>query len=209
MSLRALAPPEPVAGEIRIFGTKLSAEREQALREKLRGSDPEILRTYQEYLAEDPYASGTLQVRVGINREGRVAEVKGLASDLSDPLARRIRGVITKIEFGRGDEAYAYYTLSFEPRPFEVLSSAPDFESDPPVIAAEVQNRSEFRVPAVSVTVSILGPEAAKPLKVYRRRLGVSFAPGETRTLRIPVGSEWATARNSFVVDVLPAVSPP
>ena len=138
-----------------------------------------------------------------------MAEIKGIYSDIPDSLAERIREVILLLEFGPGAEAYAFDTLAFRPQPFEVLKLTPDFGSDPPVLAADVQNRSVFRLPAVSVTVSVLGPERANPLRVYRRRLDVAFAPGERRTLRIPLGSEWATGRNSFLVNVLPAVSQP
>jgi hypothetical protein len=205
MSLNAPPPPEPRAGEIRIYGHDLPEERVNAVRERLRRAEPAILRAYDEFLIEDPYVSGTLQVRIGVNREGQVAEVARISSDVSDALALRIREVLSPLEFGRGPEVYAYYTLAFHPKPFEVLRLTPEFATDPPVIAAEVENRSEFRLPAVSVTVSVLGPEKAKPLRIYRRRLEVAFAPGERRTLRVPVGSEWATGRNSFLVDVLPA----
>lgn len=209
MSLRAPAPPEPVAGEIRIYGKDLSAEREKAVLERIRRTDPEILRTYLGFLDEDPYASGTLQVRIGVNREGRVAEIKGISSDVSDPLAARIRETISPLEFGRGAEAYAFYTLAFRPQPFEILSLTPEFGGETPMLAAEVQNRSIFRLPAILVTVSVLGPEKARPLRVSRRQMNVAFAPGEQRTLRIPVGDEWAIGRNSFLVDVLPAAPQP
>jgi hypothetical protein len=43
-------------------------------------------------------------------------------------------------------------------------------------------------------------------LRVFRRRLNDAFSPGERHELRIPIAAEWATARNSFVVAVRPAV---
>ena len=58
---------------------------------------------------------------------------------------------------------------------------------------------------AVAATVTVLGPEKSKPLRVYRRRLKEAFSPGDRHELRIPIGAEWATERNSFVVAVRPA----
>jgi hypothetical protein len=72
-------------------------------------------------------------------------------------------------------------------------------------VLALVENRSMFHIPAVSATVTVLGPEKAKALRVYRRRVDESFAPGDRHELHIPIGGEWATASNSFLVAVRPA----
>lgn len=207
VSFRAPAPPQPQAGEIRIYGKGLSEERANALRKRLRAAEPAILDAYLTYLGADPFASGTLQLRIGINRKGEVSDVGHAYSDVTfGSLEDRVVKIVRDIRFSTGTEAYAYYTLAFRPEPFEVLSLQPEFTREPPMLVADVQNRTAFHLTDVAVTVSVLGPGEARPLRISRREMRVPFGPGERRTLRVPVGSEWATGHNSFLVDVRPAL---
>jgi hypothetical protein len=200
------APPAPEAGGIQVYPDGLAAERVAEVKQRLRSIGPTILAEYRSYAAANPsgLADGMLQVGIAIDRDGRVKEVKRIHSQVGDELARRVERVVQGTTFGSGTEAYAYYTISFSPRPFEVLRIAPDFTAKPPVVVAEVENRSGFDFPAVSVTVSVLGPESAKPLRVFRRRLESAFRAGERREIRVPVGSEWASGRNSYLVEIDP-----
>lgn len=206
MTLHAPAPPAPEPGSLDVYGDHLPADRATAVKQRLQAVGPDLLAEYRRYVAEDSsgLAEGMLQLGIGVNRDGKVVEVKRIVSQVSDALALRVKRRIEETSFGPGPEAYIYYTLTFQPRPFEVLRITPDFDAEPPVVVAEVENRSGFTLPAVSVTVSVLGPETARPLRISRRRLDVAFQPGERRSLRIPVGKEWASTRNSFLVELGP-----
>jgi hypothetical protein len=206
LSLKAPPPPDPVAGSIRVYGDHLAAARADALRKRLRAAEREILEQYQTALQHDSLTEGSLQLRLGVNGEGKVTELKRIYSDVSDDVAEVVSPILRRIDFGPGAEAYVYYTLGFRRDPFEVLRVATDFEQEPPALVADVENRSTFQLAAVSVTVRVLGPEKAKPLRIYRRRFETAFAPGERKQLRVPVGAEWATARNTFLVSVRPAL---
>ncbi len=204
--VRAPAPPAPKPGGLDVYGEGLSDDRAAAVKQRLQSIGPDMLAEYRRTVAEDSsgLADGMLQLGIGIDRDGKVVEVKRVFSEVSDALALRLVHILEQTSFGPGPQAYAYYTLTFRRHPFEVLKISPDFEGDPPGIVAEVENRSGFELPAVSVTVSVLGPERAEPLRIYRRRLDVSFPPGERRSIRIPVGSEWASSRNTFLVELGP-----
>ncbi len=206
LTLRAPAPPAPEPGGLDVYGEGLPDDRAAGVKRRLQAIGPDMLAEYRRYVAEDDsgLADGMLQLGIGINRDGKVVEVKRIFSEVSDALALRLRRMVEGTSFGPGAEAYVYYTLTFRRRPFDVLKISPDFDGDPPGVVAEVENRSGFELPAVSVTVSVLGPERAGPLRIYRRRLDVSFRPGERRSIRIPVGSEWASPRNTFLVELGP-----
>lgn len=206
MKLAAPAPPQLAAGEIRVFGHELPTARAEAVRKRLRDAEIDMLAQYEQLRHAALLEGGTVQLRIAVNRDGKVPSVVPIYSDLSPAIEERIVDVVEKLDFGPGPEAYAYDTLSFRADPFSVLKLRPDFDADPPVLLAEVQNQSTFRLRAVSVTVSVLGPDRARPLRVYRRRMEVDFPPGQRRTLRVPVGSEWATGANTFLVDVAPAL---
>jgi hypothetical protein len=209
-SLTIPPPPEARPGSIRVYGDHLPPERADEIRDGLRAAEPALFAAYQAHLAGSPAnqgEEGRLQLRLGINREGKISEVDKVYSETSEGLDEQLRPVLDRIRFGSGPEAWVYYTLDFRPDPLEVLHITTDFAQPVPVIVAVVENRSTFHFRAVSATVTVLGPQASKPLRVYRRRLSGDFPPGERRDLRVPLGSEWATARNSFVVTVRPVRS--
>lgn len=205
MSLKVPPPPEPHPGAVEVYGHDLPRGRVDEIRERLRSSDADVLSTYQTYLGEFPGVEGKLQLRVGINKDGKVVRVAPVYSEVTTALSARIEPILSAIDFDPGPEAYVYYTLGFRPEPLEVLKVETDFAKSPAAVVVLVENRSAFRLPAVSATVTVLGPEKAKPLRIYRRRLDVAFAAGERHEIRIPLGAEWATARNSFLVTVGPA----
>jgi hypothetical protein len=205
MSLRVPPPPDPHPGAIRVYGDHLAQTRVRHVTEQLRAIEPKILADYEDYLHEAPGVEGRIQLRIGINKDGKVAQVTRVYSEVASGLTMQVRQTLEGVTFDPGPEAYVYYTLAFRSDPFEVQRVNPDFAADPPVVIASVENRTAFDIPAVSATVTVLGPEQTKPLRVYRRRLSEPFAPGEHRDLRIPVGGEWATERNSFLVTVRPA----
>lgn len=205
MSLKVPAPPEAQPGSIRVYGAQLPAERAEHIRRRLRDAEPSLLTEYEHYLEEFPGVEGRVQLRLGINRDGKVADIVRVYSEVNDEFGGRLRPILEVIEFGAGPDAYAYYTLEFRPDPLEVLSVATDFSGTSPSLIAVVENRSAFHLPAVRATVTVFGPEKSKPLRVYRRKLQSSFSPGERHEVRIPVGGEWATSRNSFLVALRPA----
>lgn len=206
MSLKAPPPPEPVAGSIRVYGDHLASARADAIRQRLRAAEQEILAECHETLEHDSVTEGSLQLRIGVNGEGKVTELKRITSTVSDDVADVVSRILGGLDFGPGPEAYVYDTLGFRTDLFEVLRVDTDFANKPPALLAEVENRSTFRLPAISVVVKVLGPEKGMPLRVYRRRFDTAFAPGERKQIRVPVGSEWATAQNTFLVSVLPAL---
>jgi hypothetical protein len=206
MTILAPPPPEAEIGRIRVYGRNLPADRAAAVRDRLRESEPRILGAYEQLLADgihDP--GGRLQVRIGVNHVGKVAELTPIESDLSDELQRRVREAIETVDFGPGDEAFLYYAMEFRPEPFEVLAVQPEFQHEPPMLVADVVNRSGFRLPGVALTVRVLGPRESEPLRVFRRRFEEPFEPGERRALRVPMRSELASDRNSFLVEAAPA----
>jgi hypothetical protein len=207
MSLAIPPPPEARPGSIRVYGDHLPSERAEEIRVRLRAAEPALFTAYRAHVADSPAdegEEGRLQLRIGINRDGKVTEIDKVYSETSDGLDAKLRPVLERIRFGPGPEAWVYYTLAFQPDPLEVLHISTDFAEPVPAIVALVENRSTFHFRTVSATVTVLGPQASKPLRVYRRRLSGDFPPRERRDLRIPLGGEWATARNSFLVTVRP-----
>jgi hypothetical protein len=200
MTLRIPPPPDATPGSIRVYGDHLPPERAEHVRETLRAAEPKILAQYERYVQAYPGVEGRVQLRIGVNAEGKAAEIARVYSEVNEGLGTQVRPIFEKLDFGPGPEAYAYYTLEFRPDPLEVLNVTTDFAATPPVLVAQIENRSAFHLPAVSATVTVLGPEKSKPLRVYRRKVKTAFSPRERRTIRIPVGSEWATTRNSFLV---------
>ena len=208
MSLKVPAPPDPHPGAIVVYGDHLPRSRVDQVTARIREAEPDLLDDYEDFLREAPGVEGRVQMRVGINKDGKVAQVARVYSEVSSGLTMRVRQRLEDLKFEPGKEAFVYYTLSFKPDTFETLQQHNEFEEKPPVLVAVVENRSAFHIPAVAATVSVLGPDTAKPLRIYRRRFAESFAPGERRELRIPVGGEWATNRNSFLVTVRPSRPP-
>ena len=212
MSLKAPAPPEPVPGTLRIYGDSLAEGRESEIRARLRAAEPKVLAAYESYTASDVSLThsglieGSLQLRIGINSDGEAATVVSVHSEVREGLVTAVARVLGDVKFPAGPEAWAFATFRFQDDPLEVLKVYTGFTEHPPVLVAVVENRSTFHLPAVSATVTVLGPEKSKPLRVFRRRLNDAFSPGDRHELRIPIGAEWATARNSFVVAVRPAV---
>jgi hypothetical protein len=206
MSLRVPPPPDPHPGAIRVYGDHLTPARAREVTDGLRAIEPRLLADYEDYLHDAPGVEGRVQLRIAINKDGEVAQVTRVYSEVASGLTMQIRQALEGLEFPAGPEAYAYYTLAFRSDPFEVQKVSPDFSADPPALIAQVENRTAFDIPMVAATVSVLGPEQTKPLRVYRRRIAESFAAGERREIRIPVGGEWATERNSFLVTVRPAM---
>ena len=208
MSLAVPPPPDPHPGAIRVYGDHLSRVRVNHVTSRIRAVEPDLLQDYEDYLHDAPGAEGRVQVRIGVNHDGKVVQVVRVYSEVSSGLTMLVRQRLEKLEFEPGPEAYAYYTMGFRPDPFEVLQQHAEFDGKPPALVAVVENRSAFTIPAVAATVTVMGPDAAKALRIYRRRFAESFAPGERRELRIPVGGEWATERNSFLVTVRPSAPP-
>jgi hypothetical protein len=212
MSLKAPAPPSPVPGTVRIYGSQLPESREQEVRAEIRRVEPEVLSAYEAILANDitlanaASMEGRLQLRIGINRDGKVVSVAPIYSEVDDGLVAEARRVVRSIRLDPGPEAWVFDTFRFQRDSLEVLKIATDFAGKPPAIVALVENRSTFHLPAVAATVTVLGPDKAKPLRVYRRRLKDDFPPGDRHELRIPIDGEWATARNSFMVVVRPTM---
>jgi hypothetical protein len=208
MSLTVPAPPDAVPGTIRIYGNKLSATRVQEIEEGLRAAEPDVLVAYQTYRQSDVslthYSAleGRLQVRIGINLDGKVVTVTPVYSEVDEGLIGEVGRVLRGVSFPAGQQAWVYQTFRFDPDALEVVKTSTDFAASPPSVIALVENRSLFHIPAVSATVTVLGPERAKPLRVYRRRIEEGFAPGDRRELHIPIDGEWATASNSFLVVV-------
>jgi hypothetical protein len=211
VSLSIPPPPDPRPGAIVIYPSSLPEARAAEIGETFRAAETKVLSVYQQELADDvtmrnsALAEGTLQVRIGINREGKVASVTRVYSELNEQMGGRVSTALRKVTVSPGPEAWVYQTFRFESgEPFEVLRISTDFGGEQPAILALVENRSTFHIPAVRATVTVLGPDKSKALRVYRRRVRDSFAPGERQELRIPIGGEWATTRNSFVVAVRP-----
>jgi hypothetical protein len=215
MSLRAPAPPGPLPGSIRIYGQDLAESREKEIDAELRRIEPEVLAAYESYLANDASIAnsasmeGRLQIKLGINADGKVASMSSVYSEVGDDLIAEVRGVLRRVHVSPGPEAWVFDTFRFQRDSLEVLRIGTDFGAKPPVVLALVENRSTFHVPAVSATVTVLGPEKAKPLRIYRRKLKDDFSPGDRHELRIPIDGEWATARNSFLVVVRPTIAAP
>lgn len=206
LELAPPAAPQAKPGEIRIFGHRLPAERARAIRSRLRRAEGEILAKYEEILATDKYAGGLLQVRVDINSKGEVADVKGLEVDLNNlQVGREADAILEKTKFAPGAEAYAFHTMQFVPDPFEVLGIRTDFDAEHPILVADVLNRTAFHLRNVAVIVRVQSPDKAAPLRVSRVRMRAPFEPGARRTLRVPVKSEWASERYTFLVDVRPS----
>jgi hypothetical protein len=213
IALRVPPPPEPRPGSLFIYPGSLPEARATEIRDTFRAAEAKVLVGYQQELIDDislrnsALAEGRLQVRIGINGEGKVASVTRVYTELNDQLGAKVSAALRKVTVSPGPEAWVYQTFRFETQePFEVLRISTDFASDHPVVVALIENRSTFHIPAVRATVTVLGPEKTKALRVYRRRVADSFAPGDRHELRIPIGGEWATNRNSFVVDVRPAI---
>jgi hypothetical protein len=213
IALQVPPPPEPKPGSILIYPSSLPEARATEIRQKFRAAEAKILSVYHRELAEDvsmrnsALAEGQLQVRIGINRDGKVANVTRVYSELNDQMGARVSGALRTVTVSAGPEAWVYQTFRFETgEPFEVLKISTDFTGEQPVVVALVENRSTFHVPAVRATVTVLGPDKSKALRVYRRRVRDSFAPGDRHALRIPIGGEWATDRNTFVVAVSPVL---
>lgn len=215
MSLKAPAPPGPTPGDIRVYGKDLPESREPEIRAELRRLEPDVLAAYEGLLANDislvnsALTEGRLQLRVGFNADGKVASITPVYSEVTDGLVAEVRGVLRRAHVTPGPEAWAFDTFRFQRDSLEVLKIDTDFAAKPPVLIALVENRSTFHIPAVSATVTVLGPEKAKPLRVYRRKLKNEFLPGDRHELRIPINAEWATARNSFLVAVRPTIEAP
>jgi len=210
LSLKSPAPPEPKPGTIRIYGDALPEARESEIRDRLRAAEPKVLAAYESFTASDVSLTrsglneGRLQLRLGINKDGEVATVVSVYSEVREGLVTEVARVLGDLKFPAGPEAWAFATFRFQDDPLEVLKVYTSFTEHPPVLLAVVENRSTFHLPAVSATVTVLGPEKSKPLRVFRRRLNDAFSPGDRHELRIPIGAEWATDRNSFVVAVRP-----
>ncbi len=208
MSLTVPAPPDAVPGKIHIYGNKLPGGRAREVEEGLRAAEPDVLVAYQTYRQSDAslthYSAleGRLQVRIGINHDGKVVAVTPVYSEVDEGLIDEVGRVLRDVSFPAGPQAWAYETFRFEPDALEVVKTSTDFAARPPSVIALVENRSMFHIPAVSATVTVLGPEKAKALRVYRRRIAEGFAPGDRHELHIPIDGEWATARNSFLVVV-------
>ncbi|HUE38335.1 MAG TPA: hypothetical protein VMR29_02470 [Candidatus Binatia bacterium] len=215
MSLKVPPPPDAVPGTIRIYGDSLSEARENEIRDRLRAADPKVLGAFESFTTSDPSLAhsglneGRLQLRLGINKDGKVASVVNVYSEVRESLVGEVARVLGDVTFPPGPEAWAFSTFQFEENALEVLKVHPEFNEHPPVLVAIVENRSTFHLPAVSATVTVLGPEKSKPLRVFRRRVNDAFSPGDRHELRIPIGAEWATARNSFLVVVRPALEKP
>ncbi len=211
VALQIPPPPDPKPGSIVIYPSTLPEARVTEIREKFLAAEAKVLSVYQQELTEDismrnsALAEGQLQVRIGINREGKVASVTRVYSELNEQMGARVSGALRKVSVSPGPEAWVYQTFRFESQePFEVLRISTDFAGEQPAVLALIENRSTFYIPAVRATVTVLGPDKSKPLRVYRRRVRDAFAPGDRHELRIPIGGEWATGRNSFVVAVSP-----
>jgi hypothetical protein len=213
MSLTVPPPPEAVPGKIRIYGNKLPESRVREIEEGLRAAEPDVLNAYETYRQSDVslthYSAleGRLQVRIGINRDGKVVTFTPVYSEVDEGLVDEVGRVLRDVSFPLGPQAWVYETFRFDPNALEVVKTSTDFAAHPPSVLAVVENRSMFHIPAVSATVTVLGPEKAKALRVYRRRVDESFAPGDRHELHIPIDGEWATARNSFLVVVRAAKS--
>jgi hypothetical protein len=211
MSLTVPPPPDPVPGKIRIYGDNLPESRVRELEEGLRAADSDVLAAYESYRQSDisltHYSAleGRLQVRLGVNQDGKVATITPVYSEVDDGLVGEVHRVLFGISFPPGPQAWVYETFRFDPNALEVVKISTDFTGKPPSVVASVENRSMFYIPAVSATVTVLGPDKAKALRTYRRRVEESFAPTERRELHIPIDGEWATPRNTFVVVVRPA----
>ena len=211
MALKPPAPPDAQPGTIRVYGHSLSESREKEIRERLVEAEPKVLTAYEAFITSDVSLArsglneGRLQLRLGINKDGEVPTVVTVYSEVRDSLVTEIARVVGDLKFPPGEEAFAFTTFRFQDDPLEVMKVRTEFSEQPPVLVAMVENHSSFHRPAVSATVTVLGPEKSKPLRVYRRRVNEAFGPGERHDLRIPIGAEWATARNSFVVTVRPA----
>jgi hypothetical protein len=211
VSLQVPPPPDPKPGSMMIYPGSLPEARATEIREKFRAAEAKIFSVYHQELVEDvsmrnsALAEGRLQVRIGINREGKVASVTRVYSELNEQMGARVSGALRTVSVSPGPEAWVYQTFRFETgEPFEILKISTDFNAEQPAVLALVENRSTFHVAAVRATVTVLGPDKSKALRVYRRRVRDSFAPGDRHELRIPIGGEWATGRNSFVVAVRP-----
>ena len=208
MSLTVPAPPDAVPGKIRIYGSKLTESRVQEIEGSLRAAEPDVLIAYETYrqsevsLTHYSALEGRLQVRIGINRDGKVVAFTPVYSEVDEGLIGEVDRVLRDVSFPPGPQAWVYDTFRFDPDALEVVKTSTDFEARPPSVVAFVENRSMFHIPAVSATVTVLGPEKAKALRVYRRRIEESFAPGDRHELHIPSDGEWAPARNSFLVVV-------
>jgi hypothetical protein len=208
VSLTVPSPPDAVPGKIHIYGNKLPEARVREIEEGLRAAEPDLLVAYQTYRQSDVslthYSAleGRLQVRIGINRDGKVVTVTPVYSEVDEGLIDEVRRVLRDVSFPAGPQAWVYETFRFDPDALEVVKTSTDFAAHPPSVIAVVENRSMFHVPAVSATVTVLGPEKAKALRVYRRRIEEGFAPGDRRELHIPIDGEWATGRNTFLVAV-------
>ena len=208
MSLAVPPPPDPAPGSIRVYGDRQSRVRVNHVTSRIRAVEPDLLQDFEDYLHDAPGAEGRVQVRIGVNHDGKVVNVVRVYSEVSSALTMLVRRRLEKLEFDKGPEAFVYYTMAFRPDPFEVQRQHAEFDEKPPVLVATIQNQSAFTISAVAATVTVMGPDNAKPLRIYRRRFAETFAPGERRELRIPVGGEWATERNSFLVSVHPSAPP-
>ena len=213
MSLKVPAPPSPVPGTVRVYGNELAPERAEEIRSEIRRIEPDVLSAYEALLTNDislttaASMEGRLQLRIGVNRDGKVASISPVYSEVADELVAEVRHVVRSVHVEPGAEAWVFDTFRFQRDSLEVLKVATDFAAKPPALLALVENRSTFHLPAVSATVTVLGPDKAKALRVYRRRLKDDFPPGDRHELRIPIDGEWATARNSFLVVVRPTLA--
>jgi hypothetical protein len=210
MSLKVPAPPEAVTGKIRVYGDELPESRVREIEEGMRAAEPDVLVAYEAYRQSDVslthYSAleGRLQLRLGINPDGKIVAITPVYSEVDDGLIDEVRGVLRGVSFPPGPQAWVYDTFRFDPNALEVVKISTDFAAHPPSVVAVVENRSMFHIQAVSATVTVLGPDKAKALRTYRRRVDERFAPGGRHELHIPIDGEWATASNSFLVVVRP-----
>jgi hypothetical protein len=205
LSLKVPSPPDPHPGGIVVYGNHLPSARVDEITRKIRANEADLLADYEQFLLDHPGTEGRVQVRIAINKKGEVPQVDRVYSEVSSALTTLVREQLAALKFAAGPQAYVYYTPTFKPDPFETLHEHPAFDETPPALLVTVENRTSFHIPVVSATVTVYGPDTQKPLRIYRRRFAEPFEPGERRELRIPVGGEWATERNSFLVTVRPA----
>ena len=211
MSLTVPPPPDAVPGKIRIYGDALPESRVREIEEGLRAAEPDVLTAYETYRQSDvslthySVLEGRLQIRLGVNLDGKIVAITPVYSEVDEGLVDEVRLVLRSISLPPGPQAWVYDTFRFDPNALEVVKISTDFAAHPPSVVAVVENRSMFHIRAVSATVTVLGPEKAKALRIYRRRVDEGFAPGDRHELHIPIDGEWATARNSFLVVVRPA----
>src|SRR5262245_46852526 len=92
IALQVPPPPEPRPGSLFIYPTCLPESRATEILDTFRAAEAKVLVGYQQELTDDislrnsALAEGRLQVRVGINSEGKVASVTRVYTELNDQL---------------------------------------------------------------------------------------------------------------------------